>query len=117
MDFQEIIVFLPWDPACLLQPPDEVFEEAELDSYEVYAMADFHGRGRIATSAASCSPDRARPERVVLEAVAVVAIVNSRCFEARSLSRTNALAVRRLVGDAPETAEGWGRCRAALSCL
>ena len=26
---------------CLLQPPDEVFEEAELDSYEVYATADF----------------------------------------------------------------------------
>lgn len=26
---------------CLLQPPDEVFEEAKLDSYEVYATADF----------------------------------------------------------------------------
>ena len=26
---------------CLLQPPDEVFEEAELDSYEVYTTADF----------------------------------------------------------------------------
>ena len=75
----------------------------------VVCMFKISGGDSIDTGAASLPPERTRPERVVLEAVDVVAIV-VRCGSlGGSLSRRKALALSRRFADAPVKAEDWDR--------